>query len=266
MSTSLSGTEGLQVARPGFTQTIRRAAYRAYWRLERVVTPGLRSSQYVFAERLADVMKDEPVWLDLGCGRRPFPEWMSEHARRVVSRARHAVGIDLDLDSLRDHTAYRDKLMATAEALPFPSGTFDIVSANMVVEHVEDPVRMLREVRRVLKPGGAFVFHTSNRRHWPLVLAARVPERLKLAMVSLLEARKADDVFPTHYRINDEERVRVLAAKAGFRIERLEQLSSSAVTVVLGPVVLAELLWIRLIRQARLAHLRSNLIVVLRKE
>jgi ubiquinone/menaquinone biosynthesis C-methylase UbiE len=250
---------------PTFGQKLRRRMFRIYWRLERAITPGLRSSQYLFAERLADIMVGKPAWLDVGCGRRPFPVWMPAQTQRVMAVAGHAVGIDLDPESLRDHDAYRDKVLAPVEALPFCDGAFDVVSANMVVEHVRDPARMLAEIHRVLKPDGAFAFHTSNRRHWAIQIAARVPERVKLALASYLEGRNSADVFPTRYEINDEARVRTLAATTGFRIERLEMVSTSATTVLLGPVVLAELLWIRWLRRPRLARLRSNLIVVLRK-
>jgi SAM-dependent methyltransferase len=155
--------------------------------------------------------------------------------------------------------------MAPAETLPFADGSFDLVSANMVVEHVADPRRMLAEIHRVLRPGGAFAFHTSSRLHWPLWLAARVPDRLKLALTEYLEDRRAADVFPTHYRLNDDRAVRTLAAAAGFRLERLDYVSTSAVSVMLGPLVLVELFWIRLLRLRALARLRSNLLVVLRK-
>jgi SAM-dependent methyltransferase len=240
--------------------------FRVYWRLERAIAPGLRSSQYAFAERLAELMTGRPAWLDVGCGRRPFPDWMPDETRRVVSAAGHPVGIDLDLASLRDHGAYRDKLMAPAETLPFADGSFDLVSANMVVEHVADPRRMLGEIHRVLRPGGAFAFHTSNRLHWPLWLAARVPDRVKLALTAYLEDRRAADVFPTNYRLNDDRAVRTLAAAAGFQLERLDYVSTSAISVMLGPLVLVELFWIRALRHPALARLRSNLIVVLRKQ
>jgi ubiquinone/menaquinone biosynthesis C-methylase UbiE len=41
-----------------------------------------------------------------------------------------------------------------AEALPFPDGSLDYVVANHVLEHCADPVRVLREWRRAVRPGG----------------------------------------------------------------------------------------------------------------
>jgi ubiquinone/menaquinone biosynthesis C-methylase UbiE len=43
---------------------------------------------------------------------------------------------------------------ADAQALPFPDGTFDVVFCRYLLEHVGDPLGVLREMHRVLKPGG----------------------------------------------------------------------------------------------------------------
>jgi ubiquinone/menaquinone biosynthesis C-methylase UbiE len=45
---------------------------------------------------------------------------------------------------------------ASVYELPFPDRSFDAAFANHVIEHLSDPVRALKEVRRVLKPGGVF--------------------------------------------------------------------------------------------------------------
>lgn len=51
-------------------------------------------------------------------------------------------------------------------ALPFPDASFDIVVANHVLEHVADDQVAMRELRRVLKPGGQAILQTPI--HWDL--------------------------------------------------------------------------------------------------
>lgn len=45
-------------------------------------------------------------------------------------------------------------VVGDVHALPFPDGAFDVVHAHQVLQHVGDPVRALREMRRVCRPGG----------------------------------------------------------------------------------------------------------------
>ncbi|MFF5084521.1 class I SAM-dependent methyltransferase [Actinoplanes sp. NPDC000266] len=50
-----------------------------------------------------------------------------------------------------------------AEHLPFPDATFDVVTAGLVMHLLDNPDSAVREVRRVLKPGGLFAFTTPGR-------------------------------------------------------------------------------------------------------
>jgi len=52
--------------------------------------------------------------------------------------------------------------LGTAERLPYDDASFDLVIAVSVMEHVDDPDQVFREVRRVLRPGGGFYFYTSS--------------------------------------------------------------------------------------------------------
>jgi SAM-dependent methyltransferase len=92
--------------------------------------------------------------LDVGCG--------GGSVAKAVKRERpdlEVFGCDLSESALKIAGASPDGVdfrLATAERLPFDDGTFDLVWIFDVLEHVEDPERVLREVARVLKPGGRF--------------------------------------------------------------------------------------------------------------
>lgn len=49
-------------------------------------------------------------------------------------------------------------VVSAAEVMPFESNTYDLVACINVLDHTQDPERILREIDRVLKPGGLFVF------------------------------------------------------------------------------------------------------------
>ena len=82
----------------------------------------------------------------------------------------------------------------------------------------------------------------------------------------MIEGRKDEDVFPALYRMNLPDRIHALAEKNGFRVSVLSMQESSAQAVVLGPLVLLELIWIRILRLPFFRGWRSNIIAVLQKE
>ena len=99
--------------------------------------------------------------LDLGCG----AGFLSNH---LAARGHRVRGLDADAESLavaraydRTGTAQYDR--GDACALPYPDASFDVVCAMDLLEHVEDPARLVAEASRVLAPGGVFFFHTFNR-------------------------------------------------------------------------------------------------------
>lgn len=109
---------------------------------------------------IREIGKNKTV-LDIGCGAGILTNALSKEGHTVF-------GIDLSASSLKvaqkyDTTQKVSYQIASAYELPYPDQTFDIVCAMDVLEHVEEPSRLIAEASRVLKSGGRFFFHTFNR-------------------------------------------------------------------------------------------------------
>ena len=91
--------------------------------------------------------------LDMACGTGAL-------SRRLEERGFSVTGLDFSFQSLRrlNQTTKTIRLIqADAVALPFTSGSFDVVTCMGAWRHFPEPQRVLDEVRRVLRPGGAFL-------------------------------------------------------------------------------------------------------------
>src|SRR5579864_6218031 len=107
-----------------------------YWKTERLITPGLRFSQQYYEDELQKLVSSHTRWLDLGCGHQVLPPWRLEAERELVGRAGQVIGIDPDVYSIGMHRTIQDVRVGTSEHLPFPDCSFDLITANMVVEHL----------------------------------------------------------------------------------------------------------------------------------
>jgi SAM-dependent methyltransferase len=100
--------------------------------------------------------------LNVGCGTGGF--------NVVAERAgADAWGVDASADAIaiaRPRVRRGRALSAAAEALPFTDRSFDVVYCYSTLEHVRDAGRAVREMLRVLCPGGALYVHTPNRWAW----------------------------------------------------------------------------------------------------
>jgi 2-polyprenyl-3-methyl-5-hydroxy-6-metoxy-1,4-benzoquinol methylase len=141
-----------------------------------------------------------------------------------------------------------------------------VATANMVVEHLDNPRIQFAEISRVLKPSGIFIFHTVNETGYFAAMRKITPKPLVKKLARLLDGRQSDDVFEVHYKANREEQIKRLAQETGFELETIKLINSDAVFALVPPLAVVELLWIRLLMNHSLRKLRTNIIVILKKK
>jgi ubiquinone/menaquinone biosynthesis C-methylase UbiE len=170
----------------------------------------------VFEEEVHRRLVPGATLVDVGCGRTaPVLQEFRGHAARLIGV--DVVEFEAAQDSLELHRA-------DLGHLPLPDQSVDVVMARSVMEHIQDPPSAYAEVRRVLKPGGAFVFLTANLWDYGALIALAVPNRFHPWIVSKVEGRAEEDVFPVVYKTNTHRAVKKWAGGAGFDIARFDYL------------------------------------------
>jgi len=237
--------------------------YRLYWRMARAF--GVHFPPHPYEDVLQGIVASFTRWLDIGCGTEVLNSWRMEQELVLVQRAKRITGIDPYLPSLRLHRSVKQRVCGSVSDLPFEDSGFDLVTASMVVEHLDAPLAQFREVARVLEPGGRFVFFTPNARGYTVRLIRLVPERLKATISRVLEGRPPEDLFPTHYRANTEPAIRAFAAEAGLEVVEVRYVLSPAAFSMVPPLAAVELCFMRLLMRPSFAKLRPRLVAILRK-
>ena len=237
----------------------------SYWKLLSVIAPGLKYSQSIYEEVLRQHSALAAKWLDLGCGHKLLPVWRAKEEKNLIGNSEFIVGIDYDYLSLASYTNMKNKCRGDIAELPFYDNTFDLVTSNMVFEHLDKPEKQLREISRVLIKGGKLIFHTPNILSYATLIATAVPKSLKTRLVRILQGRKEEDVFSTYYKVNSVSQIRKLAKLCNFRIIQTRLICSSPELAICLPLAFIEVIWIRFLMSKFGRPLRNNIIAILEK-
>jgi SAM-dependent methyltransferase len=196
--------------------------------------------------------------LDAGAGRGlMFPYDYREHVRRMV-------GVDLD-PAVAQNPNLDEAVVAELSALPFRDGSFDLVFTKFVFEHLERPGAVMREIRRVLRPGGHLLIHTPNRWHYVSLIAALTPTPVHRWYRARLGWERGG-TFRTLYRANDSGTITRLAARTGFSVCRLELVEGKPFYLAIHPLAYrAGIAYERVVnRSPALGRFRANILGDLR--
>jgi Methylase involved in ubiquinone/menaquinone biosynthesis len=182
--------------------------------------------------------------LDVGCGTGANLEMLANFGS--------AEGVDVSDDALEFCRAKGLKAhKGLAEKLPFPDESFDLVTALDVIEHLDDDIVGLKEMRRVLKPGGktlifvpAFMWlwgvqdDVSN--HRIRYTKRQIVERMQKAGFEVERATYANITFFAPILAG-----RTLMKLTGIKPESENNVNISALNGIFGKIFAAERFWLR---------------------
>ncbi len=198
--------------------------------LDRYYPPEQRVAARLYG-MIREQLPPDAVVLDLGAGGRVAPD------RRLKPYAARVCGVDVDPIVLQNPDVHEGRLLHADGTIPYPDAMFHAALSDYVFEHLADPALTLREVHRVLRPGGRFYFRTINRWHYLSVVSRLMPRRLatKLADVLGHQPQDAAKTHDTYFRLNSRGQVRRVARAAGFEVEQLIALETHPVYFQLLP-------------------------------
>lgn len=208
-----------------------------------------------FDQAIRRYLRPEHSVLDAGAGRGErfrydYKTWVDQ-----------VVGVDLE-EGVLTNPNLAEAHVADLADLPFDDATFDVVLTRCVLEHVEDPLSVFSELRRVLRLNGHLILRVPGRFHYASIAARLTPLRFHQWFND--QRGFGAEAFPTFYRANDRPTLRRLAAATGYRIRELELLEIKPAYLDFHPLAYrVGVGYERLVRHHRLQDLRSTIIAVL---
>ncbi len=159
-----------------------------------------------FYGRVCALLKPTDIVLNLGAGRGGwYFEDKCEYRRSLQDlkqRVKCVYGADIDPAVLTNPTTGENLLIRDGH-IPLPDHSVDLIVADYVFEHVEDPAAFCLEIGRVLRPTGYLCARTPHKYCYISVAARLVKNRRHTDVLSVAQpSRRVADIFPTVYRLN----------------------------------------------------------------
>jgi SAM-dependent methyltransferase len=242
----------------------------AYPVLRQWIAPEREAVQEIYPRLVADALRTRGRWLDAGCGHTMFEGRFVRYEALAMRLASLVVGCDAAVASLRRHRTVTRLAASTLDRLPFRDGSFDLVTLHWVVEHLDDPVLVFREIARVLAPGGLVILRTPNASSYYIWLARLgmhvLPKACVDRLILYMQHRDPVEVFPTRYRANSRRSLVRAAREAGLVVSTIQLFADQPLFYCVAPLAVIELTLVKAAVAAGLRDACSDTIVaVLRR-
>ncbi|HTJ28042.1 MAG TPA: class I SAM-dependent methyltransferase [Candidatus Limnocylindria bacterium] len=173
--------------------------------------------------------------LDAGCAGGEHAAWLVEHGARVVALDASAAMVDLARE--RVGTAAQVVQADLGAPLPFADASFDLVASSLTLHYLADWNAPLRELARVLRPGGRLVFST----HHPLLTVDDAHDYRAVRLVDDVWPGFAAEPVPVRFYHRSLERIVGDVLAAGFTLHALVEPGPSERMAERDPAMAARL-------------------------
>lgn len=196
--------------------------------------------------------------LDIGCGR------TAPVLSTFKGRGARLYGIDVvEFKGGDPEITLLDQSVCDMKGIA--SSSIDIAYSRSVMEHIDDVQAAYREIYRVLKRGGRYIFITPSIYDYATLIARVVPNKFHPSIVRFTGGRPHEDTFPAYYKSNSKHAITKHAKEAGFKIASFEYLGQYPSYLVFArPLFWAGCLYEKMIAGVRPLHfLRGWIFAVL---
>lgn len=219
--------------------------------------PRFQTGGTIYRRFLDKLVTLQTVILDAGCGTGGI-------IREYKNKAGRIIGVDRDEHTLRQNQSIDQAIVADLRHIPLADGSVDVITAQFVLEHVEEPEAVFKEFSRLLRPGGSFVFLTSNILN-PIMAMSRILPFRSHQWLRRRVLHQTDEAYPTFYRANTIQKLQRLASQHGFKSQTIERAGNPEYLAVAKPLAVPAVFLERLINRPGVSWLQMYLVGYFKK-
>jgi SAM-dependent methyltransferase len=200
----IPSNQGKKQSKQGSIMSLTRSLYEQYWTPSQT-PPDSDPLTEERVRRFLESAEETELVLDIGCGN-------GRGAKLLTHAGKKVIGLDISSEALR-RASNSDGISFYVQGdcdgdLPFAAQSFEAVFCAEVIEHLLDPVGLLRECHRVLRPRGI------------LCVSTPYHARLKNVVIAAIAFERHFDPVGPHIRFFTLKSLRELLERNGFRVRQ----------------------------------------------
>tara|TARA_B100001093_G_C26787965_1_gene997579 strand:+ start:1082 stop:1798 length:717 start_codon:yes stop_codon:yes gene_type:complete len=159
-----------------------------------------------FYLRISALINSDSIVLDLGAGRAAWFEddncKIRKDLRLLRGKVKQVIAADVD-DAVLKNKASDKQVVIKDGFIDVEKKSIDVIIADYVLEHIDNPTEFYQQISNCLKSGGWFCARTPHKYSYVAIIASLLKNSLHTKLLKFIQPeRKEVDIFPTRYKLN----------------------------------------------------------------